>query len=290
MLNGRDLSEYPVEVRNDLAGSRSSSPIAGPVFAASSRRRQARQTRPRSCCSFRPTRVTGVPTPRVRAACAAHALRQRRVLFHVASGWRLLPHGNRGRGWRGLAGPRRARCAVARAVRITINDGDQKNGHDPQEGQPAVIVPIRSPRAALVVGHGRRAGQVVLRDRPKPAPVATGRIIGKVVSRSRTEAAAACTRHAQRIGAEARPDGHHAGRRRVRVRRGAARAVLDRRREERLHQPRLWATGPDRPGLPVTVAPGGQQTIVITVPRGSVITGGSPTVRASRCRDFRFER
>jgi hypothetical protein len=33
------------------------------------------------------------------------------------------------------------------------------------------------------------------------------------------------------------------------------------------------ATGPGRPGLPVTLTAGGRQTITIAIPRGSVITG-----------------
>ena len=137
-----------------------------------------------------------------------------------------------------------------------------------------MIVPIVL--LALLASSATAAapGQVVPRDRPKPAPVATGRIIGKVVSagpepkplrRARVTLNGSAlkpgrTTITQDDGAfvfDAVPPGQYS----IAVAKSGYITLA------------YGATGPDRPGLPVTVGPGGQQAIVVSVPRGSVITG-----------------
>ena len=114
----------------------------------------------------------------------------------------------------------------------------------------------------------------VPRDRPKPAPSATGRIAGKVVSaglepkplrRARVTLNGSALRPGrtaitQDDGAfvfDAVPPGQYS----IAVEKSGYISLT------------YGATGPGRPGVPVTVVPGGQQTIAIPVPRGGVITG-----------------
>ena len=112
------------------------------------------------------------------------------------------------------------------------------------------------------------------RDRPRPVPAAAGRIIGKVVSagpetkplrRARVTlngsalkpGRTAITRDDGTFVFDALPPGQYS----IAVVKSGYVSLA------------YGATGPGRPGLPVTVAPGAQQTIVIPVPRGGVITG-----------------
>ena len=114
----------------------------------------------------------------------------------------------------------------------------------------------------------------VPRDRPRPVPAAAGRIIGRVVSagtepKPLRRARVTLNGSALRPGRTAitRDDGTFAfdalppGQFTLAVVKSGYISIA------------YGATGPGRPGLPVTVAPGGQQTITITVPRGAVITG-----------------
>ena len=112
------------------------------------------------------------------------------------------------------------------------------------------------------------------RDRPRPVPAAAGRIIGRVVSagvepKPLRRARVTLNGSALRPGRTAitRDDGTFAfdalppGRSTLAVVKSGYISIA------------YGATGPGRPGLPVTLAPGGQQTLTITVPRGAVITG-----------------
>ena len=118
------------------------------------------------------------------------------------------------------------------------------------------------------------ASAQVPRDRPRPVPVSAGRIIGKVVSagpetkplrRARVTLNGSAlkpgrTAITQDDGAfvfDAVPPGQYS----IAVVKSGYISLA------------YGATGPGRPGLPVTVASGAQQTIVIAVPRGGVITG-----------------
>jgi Carboxypeptidase regulatory-like domain len=112
------------------------------------------------------------------------------------------------------------------------------------------------------------------RDRPKPAPSVTGRIVGKVVSagpepRPLRRARVTLNGSALRPGRtaitqddggfvfDALPPGQYS----IAVAKSGYISLS------------YGATGPGRPGVPVIVVGGGQQTIAVTVPRGAVITG-----------------
>ena len=127
--------------------------------------------------------------------------------------------------------------------------------------------------AALIWSSTTAAAQVP-RDRPKPVPVAAGRIIGKVVSagpetkplrRARVTlngpalkpGRTAITQDDGAFVFDAVPPGQYS----IAVVKSGYISLA------------YGATGPGRPGLPVTVASGAQQTIVFAVPRGGVITG-----------------
>jgi hypothetical protein len=118
------------------------------------------------------------------------------------------------------------------------------------------------------------AGAQVPRDRPKPAPVSTGRIVGKVVSagsdaKPLRRARVTLNGPALKPGRtaitgddgvfvfDAVPPGQYSV---AAVKSGYISLAYG-------------ATGPGRPGLPMTVAAGAPQTIVIALPRGGVITG-----------------
>jgi hypothetical protein len=112
------------------------------------------------------------------------------------------------------------------------------------------------------------------RDRPRPVPAAAGRIIGRVVS-SGIESKPLRRARVTLNGSDLRPgrttitrddgtfafDGLPPGQFTLGVVKSGYISIA------------YGATGPGRPGLPVTLAPGGQQAITITVPRGAVITG-----------------
>jgi Carboxypeptidase regulatory-like domain len=114
----------------------------------------------------------------------------------------------------------------------------------------------------------------VPRDRPKPVPSATGRIVGRVVSagpepKPLRRALVTLNGSALRPGRTAitQDDGAFAfdalppGQYSIAVVKSGYVSLA------------YGATGPGRPGVPITVVPGGQQTLAITVPRGGVITG-----------------
>ena len=126
----------------------------------------------------------------------------------------------------------------------------------------------------LAVLWSSAAAAQVPRDRLKPAPSATGRIVGKVVSAGHEP------KPLRRARVTLNGSGLRPGRTAITQDDGAfvfdalppgqySIAVV----KSGYISLTYGATGPGRPGVPVTVVNGGQQTIVITVPRGGVITG-----------------
>ncbi len=130
-----------------------------------------------------------------------------------------------------------------------------------------VLFALLWPAAAAVAAQ-------IPRDRPQPAAVTAGRIVGRVVStgvepkplrRVRVTlngsdlrpGRTTITRDDGTFVFDAVPPGQYA----VAVVKSGYISIA------------YGATGPNRPGLPVTVAPGRPQAITITMPRGSVITG-----------------
>lgn len=134
-----------------------------------------------------------------------------------------------------------------------------------------MIVPIA---LVAVLWSSAMAAAQVPRDRPRAVPVAAGRIVGKVVSAG-PDAKPLRRARVTLNGSALKPG-------RTTITQDDGTFVFDAVPPGQYFIAAVksgyislayGATGPGRPGLAVTVASGTQQTIVIAVPRGSVITG-----------------
>ena len=127
---------------------------------------------------------------------------------------------------------------------------------------------------ALLWPHAPAIAAQLPRDRPRAATAAPGRIVGRVISAG-TEAKALRRVRVTLNGSEIRPgrttitrddgafafDGLPPGQYSLGVVKSGYVSIA------------YGAARPGRPGLPVTVTPGGQHAITIEMPRGAVITG-----------------